>query len=174
MMKIVRKMTRRRWAMVASVVAISTTLFSVTILDSPMLLYPATPSLPKSIYLRIFSAPEPGKIASFPMPKAAQDYLDEIGQSVSGAVNFMKLIAAGPGDHVCNRPVQGLVINGQWRAQIALRDSEGHPLPHWNECRILSGNEFFMFSNHLSNSFDSRYFGPIEETEIAGVYRRTF
>lgn len=85
----------------------------------------------------------------------------------------MKPIAAEPGDRVCNGPA-GLFLNGKRQAATASHDSEGNPLPVWKNCRPLDHDEFFMLSDYASNSFDSRYFGPIRIDDVVGVYRAVF
>ena len=66
---------------------------------------------------------------------------------------------------------QRLVINGQARAPIAIRDSAGDLLPQWKGCRRLGSDELFVFSDRIPNSFDSRYYGPVHRSEVIGVYR---
>jgi len=65
----------------------------------------------------------------------------------------------------------GLAINGVWRAKTAAFDRDGRALPVWNACRRLHDQEFFMLSNHVPNSFDSRYFGPVQSADILATYR---
>jgi type IV secretory pathway protease TraF len=63
------------------------------------------------------------------------------------------------------------VINGVWRAPVLAHDSESRPLPRWRACRRLDAGEFFVFSNRIPNSFDSRYYGPVRREAIVGVFR---
>jgi type IV secretory pathway protease TraF len=67
-----------------------------------------------------------------------------------------------------------LRINGRDRAPIAVRDSCGVTLPRWTGCRRLGTSELFVFSDRVPNSFDSRYFGPIDRTSVVGVYKPVF
>ena len=82
----------------------------------------------------------------------------------------MKPIVAGPGDQVCNGEA-GLFINGARLGKTATRDSAGDLLPVWRDCRRLEDGEYFAFSDHVGNSFDSRYFGPLLAAHIASLYR---
>ena len=43
--------------------------------------------------------------------------------------------------------------------------------PRWRACRRLDAGEFFVFSNRIPNSFDSRYYGPVRREAIVGVFR---
>jgi type IV secretory pathway protease TraF len=48
-------------------------------------------------------------------------------------------------------------------------DSLGRPLPQALPfCDYLKPGAFFVFSNY-TKSFDSRYFGPIQKSQIIGV-----
>ncbi len=38
----------------------------------------------------------------------------------------------------------------------------------------MASDEYFVFSDRVPNSFDSRYFGPISRAAIIGVYRPLF
>jgi len=80
----------------------------------------------------------------------------------------MKLIAVGPSDRVCNGAV-GLFVSGQRPGATASRDQNGEPLSIWQSCRLLDHDEFFMVSDNAANSFDSRYFGPIDVTDIVDI-----
>ena len=167
-------MTRGRWSLVAGVVALVTILVASKSLSSPLVLYPASPSLPEKPYLRTFGPIEIGKIAAFSMPEAARRYEAGLGHDVPSEVSFMKPIVAGPGDHVCNSFAGGLVVNGVRLGDTLARDRAGHPLPIWTGCGALGAGQYFMVSDHVPNSFDSRYFGPIHVADIAGVYRPLF
>lgn len=142
-----------------------------TMSEAPWLLYPNTPSLPDGIYLRISDSPTVGKIVAFRVPDAAVSYQQSIGVTVDPGFLFMKPIIAGPDDHVCNRAGSVLALNGRVIATIAKADHIGRPLPKWKGCRRLGADDYFTFSNHVPNSFDSRYYGPIKATDILGVYR---
>jgi type IV secretory pathway protease TraF len=48
-------------------------------------------------------------------------------------------------------------------------DGHGRRLPLWRADRILHTGEFFVFSNRIPNSFDSRCYGPIRRQQIAAV-----
>ena len=165
--------TRKRWFLAASVVALAAFLAGPSLLDGPIILYPSSPSLPIGPYLRTFEPIQIGKIVAFKMPETARRYQTERGHDVPADFLFMKPIAAGPGDQVCNS-LSGLLINGKRIAETASHDPDGRPLPVWRHCRRLDRDEYFMVSNHIPNSFDSRYFGPVDATEIAAVYRPLF
>ena len=165
--------TRKRWFMAAAVITFAAILAGPSFLGGPVILYPASPSLPIGPYVRTFEPIETGKIVAFAMPDEARRYQIERGHEVPPNFLFMKPIAAGPGDQVCNS-LAGLIINGKRFAETASHDPNGRPLPVWRQCRRLDRDEYFMVSTHIPNSFDSRYFGPVDGSEIAAVYRPLF
>ena len=85
-------------------------------------------------------------------------------------LTILKEIAAGQGDVVCTQ-AGALTINGRWRAPVLERDPRGRQLPQWRGCRALAKDEFFVFSDRIPNSFDSRYYGPVKRAQIVGVFQ---
>jgi type IV secretory pathway protease TraF len=51
------------------------------------------------------------------------------------------------------------------------KDSRGRPLPVWHDRHTLGTDEFFVFSDRIPNSFDSRCYGPIHHHQIETVRR---
>jgi len=139
---------------------------------APLILYPITPSLPPGFYIRSFEPPNVGAIFAFPVPQAARRYKASIGEAVREEFLFLKPIIAGPGDHVCNRPEDGIYVNGVYIAPVAIYGRTGRSLPQWRGCRKLLDHEIFALSTYVLNSFDSRHIGPISLSEVVGVYRR--
>ena len=129
-----------------------------------------TPSVPTGLYIRDYSASvEPGVIVAFRQPQAARHYLgDTLG--FPGDAPLLKLVAAGPGDRAC-REASGVRVGGALRP-VMDADPRGTVLPQWRECRMLRGDEIFALGGRGASSFDSRYFGPVRESEVLGVYRR--
>ncbi len=166
--------TPRRWWSAVAVIALATVLVGTRLLSSPLILYPSSPSLPEGPYLRTFEPVRIGKIVAFAIPDVARRYQIELGHEIPANFLFMKPIIAGPGDRVCNSVVGGLVVNGTWRAPTVAHDRDGRPLPVWMACHVLGDDRYFMLSDHVPNSFDSRHFGPVDAARIAAVYRPLF
>ncbi len=133
-----------------------------------VLLYNRTPSVPVGWYIRQFEPPARGAYVALPLPAAAWPYARARGDTPE-RVRFLKVIAAMAGDRVCAEGGR-LRVNGVDRGEIHERDSEGRPLPRWGECRVLAAGELFLLST-TPDSFDSRYFGVVKESELEGVYR---
>ena len=162
--------TTRRWIGAGFVILLALTLFGARSLDAPLILYPSSGSLPAGFYIRSFQPVASGEIVAFNMPKKAWRYLEGEGQDDEADLLLIKPLAAGPGDHVCNDTKNGLRINGQKIAPTARYDSHGQELPVWSACRHLHEHEHLAISTFVQNSFDSRYFGPIDAASIKGVY----
>ena len=135
----------------------------------PVILWNGTPSEPEGLYLLTSKAPAKGGIIAFHVPPAAFPYADR-RLGFLRTVPVLKTIAAAGGENVCL--ARGILsVDGRSRGGVARADFEGHVLPRWVECRALRRDEFFVFSDRVPNSFDSRYFGPVSRAEVVGVYR---
>jgi conjugative transfer signal peptidase TraF len=113
--------------------------------------------------------PAVGRIIDFRIPDSARPYVQ--GRTGNNGENWyiLKPIAAGPGDRV-DTTGEWLVINGHKMAPMPPpMDSAGRPLPVWRQCRVLGADEFFVFSDRIPNSFDSRCYGPILTEQIESV-----
>jgi len=136
---------------------------------SPVMLVNRSPSEPPGLYTRTSQSIAVGRIIAFRVPALGRAYVDQALPTLRHR-SLLKAVAAGPGDRVCEGE-GGLTINGRRRAPVVARDRLGRPLPHWQGCRALAADEFFVFSDRVPNSFDSRYFGPVSRQAVLGVYR---
>lgn len=134
----------------------------------PWLLYNHTPSVPIGFYFRSGASPRVGELVAFPLPVMAHDYARRRGESTD--VLLLKPVLAVGGDHVST--VGGeLRVNGALVGSVADSDSAGRALPRCELDRVLADGELFVGSTSTRHSFDSRYFGPVHASQIAGVYR---
>ncbi len=92
---------------------------------------------------------------------ATRDYLP-------AHVPLIKTVWATAGDQVCS---ENGVIKALNRPDIhaEAQDGLGRIMPGWTGCITLSETQFFLVSTHVQNSWDSRYFGPVEKDNILGV-----
>jgi len=128
-----------------------------------------SPSVAPGLYLRSSDEPTVGKLVDFCIPPAARDYVR--GRTGNSGENWyiLKPVVAAPGDRV-DTTSEWLVINGRRIAPMPPRtDGNGRPLPVWRESRLLTSDEFFVFSDRIPNSFDSRCYGPIRRQQIETV-----
>lgn len=133
---------------------------------TPLLLINETTSLPRGVYARQTGAPvRRGATVALPQPERARPYLRRLGAPTDMAL--LKRVAAVGGDHVC---ADGRRLIAPFRT-VAVRsaDRAGRPLPAWRGCRSLASDELLLLGD-TADSFDSRYFGPVREDEVLGVY----
>jgi signal peptidase I len=135
----------------------------------PPVILNETPSMARGAYVRVGEVAElkRGDIIALPMNSASRNYLvKKLGYPKD--TMLIKRVAGLAGDLVCRRDSQ-VTINK--RTLVAARsDRQGNLLPAWNGCRVLSSDEVFLLGDHPA-SFDSRYFGPVSRSELAGLYR---
>lgn len=81
-------------------------------------------------------------------------------------IPLIKRIVAAKGDTVCRWKTR-VFVNGVIAAHAKSTDSNGRQLPRWQGCLQLQDGEIFLLQKH-PGSFDSRYFGPVEEAQILG------
>ncbi|MBB3892836.1 conjugative transfer signal peptidase TraF [Phenylobacterium haematophilum] len=147
----------------------ATALLGAASLGGPWVLWNRTDSEPLGIYTRTLTRPAIGRLIAFQAPAAAFPYADG-RMAYLRRVPILKQIAAVEGDLVCARDGV-LAINGRPVAPVYARDPRGRALPQWNGCRRLQAAEYFVYSDRIPNSFDSRYYGPIRGERVLGVYR---
>ncbi len=135
----------------------------------PPVILNETPSMALGIYVHQgeVAGIKRGDIIAMPMNSATRNYLvKKLGYPKD--TMLIKRVAGLSGDLVCR---QGSVVTFNKRTLVAARsDQQGNLLPAWNGCRTLSTSEVFLLGDHPA-SFDSRYFGPVSQGELAGIYR---
>jgi conjugative transfer signal peptidase TraF len=130
-----------------------------------------SPSVTPGLYVRSSDEPAVGKLVDFCIPPAARDYVRGRTGNSGEKWYILKPIVAGPGDRV-DTTSEWLVINGRRIAPMPPpTDGNGCPLPIWRESRVLGLDEFFVFSERIPNSFDSRCYGPLHRQQIEAVRR---
>lgn len=136
---------------------------SLSFIKLPKIFYINTsPSIPLGIYKSVDTTLKPSTIILFHPPESVKN-LDR--HWLRNNQIIMKPIVATEGDFCCISE-NNVEINGNFYGEIQKFDSEKLPLPSLNFCRSLKPHEIWVGSNHIENSFDSRYFGPIFEKEI--------
>jgi conjugative transfer signal peptidase TraF len=89
---------------------------------------------------------------------------------------MMKRVLAAKNDAVTITD-EGVHVNGELLPLSAPieADSAGRPLPRFQAERFtLGGSELLLMSDVSGISFDGRYFGPIDRSQIKGVIRPVF
>jgi type IV secretory pathway protease TraF len=130
-----------------------------------------SPSVTPGFYIRSSVAPAIGQLVEFRIPMSVRSYILARAGRDGHDWFILKPIAAGPGDRV-DTTCGDLRINGNFVAPMPpIRDGFGNVLPRWMQNRVLERDEYFVFSNRISNSFDSRCYGPVMRGEIESVRR---
>ena len=132
----------------------------------PRLLWNASASAPVGLY-RVAAIDRPGVgdlVVILPPPRLAR--LMATRGYLPRGVPLLKRIAGLPGTRVCRR---GAVVTiGRDTVAVArARDAAGRELPVWRGCRTVGKCELFLL-NPAADSFDGRYFGPIDAHGLLG------
>ena len=85
---------------------------------------------------------------------------------IPAIVPLLKRIAAQSGDDVCALG-HDIYVNGTWVATRLDADRRGRPLPWWSGCELLRGGRVLLLMD-APDSFDGRYFGPVDEDAVIG------
>ena len=133
-----------------------------------LLVINTSPSVAPGLYLRLFEEPAVGETRGFPH-SAGRTWI-MFGRTGKDGEDWyiLKPIAAGPGDRV-DTTGASLVINGRRIAPMPPEDGEVGRFRCGGQTAYSRPDEFFVFSNRIPNSFDSRCYGPIERKDIASV-----
>lgn len=82
-------------------------------------------------------------------------------------VPLIKRIAALYGDRIC-ADGRRIVVDGRAVAMRLATDREGRALSHWQGCQVLGRGAVFLLMASVPDSFDGRYFGPIQRHAVIG------
>jgi len=134
----------------------------------PILLYNPSQSAPLGWYrIEAINEISRGDLVVANLPTDASELAAQRGYLPTG-IPVIKTIAALDGDMVCEE--DGLLqINGIPSVGVLTTDRAGRPLPvPWKACRRLQANEVLLLSDRTPDSFDGRYFGAVQTTDIIG------
>lgn len=135
-----------------------------------------TKSIPVGLYWTSSTSIEKGSYVLF-CPPLEGAFVDAKKRGYLGAgfcpgeFGFMmKRVLAAKNDAV-SIGEEGVRVNGELLPFSAPRtaDHSGRPLPHYQADRTLDSSEVLLMSDFSSTSFDGRYFGPIQRSQIKTV-----
>lgn len=134
---------------------------------APRLVWNASASAPIGLYrVQLGIRIDQGDLVLAGLPDIPRILAAERGYLPDG-VPLIKRVAGKAGDWVCGDS-DTVMINGHAVASRIARDSENRSLPRWTDCRVLAESEVFLLMADVPDSFDSRYFGPIQIEQIIG------
>ena len=131
------------------------------------LLWNASASVPLGLYrIEPDSPPRIGDLVAVrPSPQLGRFMAERRYVEVNALL--IKPVAAASGATVCRIDAR-ITINARAVASALPRDHFGRPLPTWSGCQRLRADQLFLIAPMRPDSFDSRYFGPVDRRQIAG------
>ena len=157
--------------MIAACTALCALLATTVLWPSrPLLVWNASPSSPKGLYLVVprtrFARGD--TVVAWP-PLAGAEIAVSRGY-LPGGVPLVKTVMASSGNRICGRGSR--VEIGTGLVVMRLRsDRAGRALPWWHGCQVLGRGEVFLLGLADPASFDGRYFGPTDVAQIIGKAR---
>jgi type IV secretory pathway protease TraF len=129
-----------------------------------MILRNGTKSMPLGFYVRDPSGePTTGAVIAFRPPAIA------LAHGWPADIPMLKRVVAVGGDKVCTDGGV-LAVNDVWLGLVLDRLPNSRPLPVWKDCRVLQADEVFPFATGLPDSFDGRAYGPVNVSDLVGVF----
>ncbi len=133
-----------------------------------LVLYNHSPSLPVGFYLRTDDVVKRGAVVTVRAIDVVPAYA-ALRRFTGQRDRFIKRVAAGAGDTVCAES-DAVEINARTVAYRVKQDNQGRVLPTWTGCITLSATQMFLMGD-TADSFDGRYWGPIDVKFVEGVWR---
>ena len=166
---------QRAWVVLIWIVSVFTFTLLVYALGLRIVI---TRSVPRGLYRAVDVPLQRGTFVAFCLSPAvatfatARHYVSW-GTCPGGTQPVVKPIGAVAGDTVELR-ADVILVNGTPLPNSATRarDSHDRVLPHvpWGLYAVAT-DEVWLFATHIPESWDSRYFGPIQHTQIIATAR---
>ncbi len=141
-------------------------LFSVVVPKCLCLVWNTTASIPVGLYMVLSPRPARGQLGGIAPPSSVRRFVTA-RRYLSPTAALIKTVAAVGGDRVC-RWRASVWISGHKVAIAHLVDRRHRPLPVWRGCHVLAPAQVFVLG-WAPDSFDSRYFGPIDARSVIGA-----
>ena len=138
---------------------------TVHFLQTPLLIWNTTSSLPKGFY-HVEAGYEMGDIVAFDIPPTILPLVQERGW-IPVYDRLLKRVVAVPGHEVCFRE-QRIFLQGEYFGQRSLVDSQGRAMPQLTGCHTVQPGQVWVMLKDQPLSLDSRYFGAVDTATIYG------
>ena len=125
-----------------------------------------SPSAPIGFYWIGDGSLKRGAFAVVPTPPAFRLMAAE-RRYIPINVELIKRVIGLAGDEIC-RIENDVFVNGKKVARALNEDSQGRLLPIWTGCVTLGDEQFFALMD-APDSFDGRYFGPLNKNDVTGI-----
>jgi type IV secretory pathway protease TraF len=132
----------------------------------PLLIWNASESVPIGWYYVAKHLPKIGEIAVIKPTDWVQIYASSRGYLPQNVWLLKPIYAVHP-SIIC-RFGSHVFVNGRQLAKAKIADKMHRVLPVWKGCIVLSLTQYFVLGKHR-DSFDSRYFGPVEQRQVVGT-----
>ncbi|MCC7482818.1 MAG: S26 family signal peptidase, partial [Hyphomicrobiales bacterium] len=133
---------------------------------APLLIWNASESVPIGWYLVARRPPKIGEIAVIKPAEWIQNYASTRGYFPQEVLLLKPVLASNP-SIIC-RFGPYVFVDGKDVVKAAIVDKKHRPLPVWKGCKALKPSQYFVLGRHR-DSFDSRYFGPIDRNQVIGT-----
>ena len=131
----------------------------------PLLIWNASESVPIGWYFLVKRQPTIGEIAVIKPTEWVQIYASTRGYLPQDVWLLKPVLAVQP-SNIC-RFGSHIFVDGKHIARAKIMDKKHRLLPAWTDCKALTSSQYFVLGRHR-DSFDSRYFGPIEQSQVVG------
>ena len=155
---------RRIWLLLTAVPVLALALASAVSLPKK-LIYNASASTPIGFYWLDNRPFERGDYVLVRVPDRVRNLVME-RRYLPPDVLLLKRVVGMNGDQIC-RQSDEITVNGSVVASAKRRDGQGREMPDWHGCHILTEHTVFLLQDH-PQSFDGRYFGPVDRRLIIG------
>ena len=132
----------------------------------PLVIWNVSESVPLGWYFVAKHQPNLGEIAVIKPSAWVQIYTSSRGYLPQNVWLLKPVFAAHP-SIICRLGAY-VFVDGKLVARAKTTDKMHRLLPVWKGCKILTPAQFFVLGHHR-DSFDSRYFGPIEKRQVIGT-----
>jgi type IV secretory pathway protease TraF len=132
----------------------------------PLVIWNASESVPIGWYFVVKRQPKIDEIAVIKPTDWVQIYALSRGYLPKDVWLLKPIFAVYP-TVVC-RFGSHIFVNGKHVVRAKIIDKNHRLLPVWKGCKVLTSTQYFVLGRHR-DSFDSRYFGPIEKHQIFGT-----
>lgn len=129
------------------------------------LIYNASASAPIGLYWIDNRPVERGDFVLVRVPERVRNLVAE-RRYLPPDVPLLKRVVGMNGDRICRRGEE-IFVNGMVVATAKRRDGQDRDMPDWHGCHILTEHTVFLLQDH-PQSFDGRYFGPVDRRLIIG------
>lgn len=161
-----RRKRLRRW-LVCIGAGLGLLLITIAFPLRPWFIWNASASTPVGLYYIGFDeALKRGDLVALRLPKSVRLFAAE-RHYLPGNIPALKRIVAVQNDTVCaagNR----IFVNGKQMVHRLPADTKGRAMPFWEGCKTLRRGDLFLLNEDAKNSFDGRYIGITQTSDVIG------